>query len=107
LKPNPNPQRGPATALAQLLAENPALPPIRWALDADGHLSGSAMCLAVDARPVMAAYAAVLGGTPDEHWHAQPGKAPSFSSWLFTTWRDVPVSVTVGCSAELAPAVAA
>jgi hypothetical protein len=93
-------QRGPAVALAQLLSEHPELPAIRWELAADGHLSGLSMYMEADVRPVAAAYAVVLGGVPDTRWHEDTELC---TSWLYTTWRDVPVSITLGCSAEFAP----
>ncbi|MEC3993957.1 hypothetical protein VSR01_10550 [Actinacidiphila sp. DG2A-62] len=101
---NRSPQTGPATALAQLLSEHPELPPIRWSLCPDGLLMGSAMRLETDARPVMAEFVAVLGGAPVEATSSSVQGDLIFSSWLHTTWRDVPLSVTLGCAAELASA---
>lgn len=95
-------QRGPAVALAQLLSEHPELPAIRWELAADGHLSGLSMYMETDIRPVAAAYAAVLGGVPDVRWHEDTELC---TAWLWTTWRDVPVSIMLGCAAEFAPGV--
>jgi hypothetical protein len=95
-------QRGPAVALAQLLSEHPELPAIRWELAADGHLSGLSMYMEADIRPVMAEYAAVLGGVPDTRWHEDTELC---TSWLFTRWRDVAVSITLGCAPEFAPGV--
>lgn len=107
MKPNPSPQTGPATALAQLLTEHPELQRIRWSLEQDGMLLGTAMYLDVDVRPVMAAFAEVLGGTPYESTFTQDEDGERFSSYLSTVWRDVLLSVTLGCPAELVAPVLA
>lgn len=95
-----NPQAGPAIALAWLLTDHPDLLPLRWSVSPDGFLAGSAMDLPCDPRPLMDAFVAVLGGRPQTVWSADG----SCSSWLPTRWRDVELSVTLGCAAGvLAP----
>lgn len=97
MKNKSNSQLGPATALAQLQAEHPNLPKVAWHLAANGHLSGSAMCMTTDPRPAMAAFAEVLGGVPSETWPLEGAESRMFSVWLHVTWRDVPLSVWMGC----------
>jgi hypothetical protein len=75
-----DPQLGPAMALVALRTEHPELPPARWALAPDGHLSGN-----VRNEQAFLAYVEVLGAEHllDVAWGKQ----------LFTTWHDVKVSL--------------
>lgn len=101
---NRNPQASPAVVLGQLLTEHPELHQLIWGLSPDGGLFGSDMNVHEDARPLMAAFEAVLGGAAHGHWYTAPSDGEErFSSWLPTTWRDVKLNVTLGCSAEFAP----
>lgn len=96
---NGNPQLGPATALLQLLQEHPELPAADWRITRDGHLSGTVDAFAEhDVRPVIAAYARVLGGCPLETEYLSPHSGgESLSVTLHATWRDVPVTVWASC----------
>jgi hypothetical protein len=96
------PQLGPATALVQLLTEHPELQRLRWSISPDGHLSGSAMTMAEDPRPAMAAYAAALGGKHMEFWPTDASVQQMFSIWLHVAWRDVELSLWMGCPVALA-----
>lgn len=88
----PSPQRTSATALAQLLIENPDLPEINWTLRASGHLTGVLYTDGGDA--VIDAYKRVLGGTPSRSGFTFKGTR-EVSHYLYVTWRDVELSVTV------------
>lgn len=99
-----NPQAGPAIVLAQLLTEHPELHRLGWRLSPNGGLIGSDMRMDADPRPVMAEFIAVLGGKPLDVLTS----AGDFASWLPTAWRDVQVSISLGCPAGvLAPLVSA
>lgn len=100
----PSPQHAPAVALLELVTEHPDLR-VAWTLGGDGLLMGN-LRVEADGRAVMDRIVAVLGGTPSESLYAAP-QDPSdlmWSSWLWTTWRDVRLSVTVMCPAMLADA---
>lgn len=94
-------QAAPATALAQLIAGHPELPKVAWHLTADGHLAGSAMQMTKDPRQAMTAYVEVLGGESREVWPAEGSESQTFSTWLHVTWRDVPLSIWLGCDVAL------
>lgn len=103
MKTKRNRQAGPAIALAQLISEFPHLQPLPWTLSADGLLMASSLRMEQDPRPLMAEYVEVLGGRPSESRHeVKPGDA-RFSSWLHVTWRDVELSIWMGCEVSLAP----
>ncbi|MEU3219985.1 hypothetical protein [Streptomyces sp. NPDC006971] len=105
---NPIPQLGAATALVQLLSENPHLPLLDWTLPEDGGpLSGVVVNPGVDMRPVVGAYAEVLGGEVRElEFVGSAGLM--YSASLFVTWRDVRIQVKGICAAAVhAMAVAA
>lgn len=103
LKPNPipSPQHAPVLALLALVTEHPELR-ASWRLADDGHLMGDARVDA-DGRRVMDRFVAVLGGRPLESQYAAPSDPGDlvWSSWLWTSWRDVELSVTVSCPAIL------
>jgi hypothetical protein len=100
----PSPQHAPAAALLELVTEHPELR-VAWSLGDDGLLMGNVRVEA-DGRAVMDRIVAVLGGTPVESQYAAPGDPSDlmWSSWVWTTWRDVQLSVTVSCPAMLADA---
>jgi hypothetical protein len=105
-KPIPSPQHAPAVALLELITEHPELR-ASWRLASDGFLMGD-IRVTHDGRAVMDRFVAVLGGTPAESEYAAPNDSHDrmWSSWLYTTWRDVKLSVTVMCPAEsVVPAV--
>ncbi|MEU0133359.1 hypothetical protein ABZ172_04860 [Streptomyces sp. NPDC006296] len=98
--PIPQPQVGAASALVQLLTENPDLPMLDWSLpgDAGGALEGIVVNGGVDMRPVVDAYAVALGGVVSEfEFVGSVGRM--YSATLFVTWRDVRVRVKGICSA--------
>lgn len=103
--PIPIPQLGAATALVQLLTENPHLPPASWSLDQyTGALHGHAHDASFDALSV---YAAVLGGAirpGSDYAHRGQMMRPHR---LSTTWRDVHVEVVVVLPAPVSVQVAA
>ncbi|MEV6102673.1 hypothetical protein [Nocardia sp. NPDC051981] len=104
----PIPQLGAATALVQLLAENPHLPLLDWTLpEGGGPLMGVVVNAGVDMRPVVGAYAEVLGGEVRElEFVGASGRM--YSASLYVTWRDVRIQVKGICSAATrAMAVAA
>lgn len=105
----PSPQHAPAVALMELITEHPELQALRWSLCPDGLLTGTAMYLDVDVRPLMAAYVDALGARPaSDVVTRSEGSEPRFTSWLYVVWRDVPLSITLGCAASLvAPGVTA
>ncbi|MFF4662002.1 hypothetical protein [Streptomyces sp. NPDC001282] len=105
---NPIPQLGAATALVQLLTENPHLPLLDWTLPEDGGpLVGVIVNPSVDMRPVVGAYAEVLGGEVRElEFVGSEGRM--YSASLYVTWRDARIQVKGICSATTrAMAVAA
>lgn len=97
MNPQPSPQTGPATALAQLLAENPDLPHIDWSLSKDGQLHGYISGPA-DTVAVFTAYERVLGGGSGAVGYEFRG-AQRVHHYLHTTWRDVALSIDVICTA--------
>ncbi|MDV9194353.1 hypothetical protein [Streptomyces sp. Wh19] len=101
----PIPQLGAATALVQLLSENPTLPPASWSLDQyTGALHGHAHNASFE---VLTQYAEVLGGA------IRPGGDYTYQGQmvrphrLHATWRDVPVEVVVVLPAPMVAQVAA
>ncbi|MER6607321.1 hypothetical protein ABT282_15765 [Streptomyces sp. NPDC000927] len=97
---NPIPQLGAATALVQLLTENPHLPLLDWSLPEDGGpLMGVVVNASVDMRPVIDAYAAVLGGRVRELEFVGSAGGRMYSASLYVTWRDVRIQVKGICSA--------
>ncbi|MEU0372388.1 hypothetical protein ABZ070_19380 [Streptomyces sp. NPDC006283] len=96
----PIPQVAPATALVQLLKENPHLPLLDWELSNSGCLSGYTVNDDVDMRPVIGAYADVLGGEPTEFVFQASDGVRKYSATLTVTWRDVTVSVKGICRAS-------
>ncbi|MFJ1697634.1 hypothetical protein ACIOHC_21380 [Streptomyces sp. NPDC088252] len=99
------PQLGAATALVQLLSENPTLPPASWSLDQyTGALHGHAHDATFE---VLAQYAAVLGGAirpGRDYLHQGQMMRPHR---LHAMWRDVRVEVVVVLPAPIAEQVAA
>ncbi|MBA4865978.1 hypothetical protein H1V43_32465 [Streptomyces sp. PSKA54] len=102
---NPNPQLGPAMALVALLKEHPELPRVDWSVSTSGFLSGTHVA-DYDARPLMDAYAAVIGGTPIESTYSRGGDE-RHTFHLMTDWRDVHFDLWVSCPASVVQAVAA
>ncbi|MGW4040428.1 hypothetical protein ACWEIM_29830 [Streptomyces sp. NPDC004778] len=103
----PSPQLGAATALVQLLSENPNLPFLDWSIaDGAAPLSGSCLNDDVDMGPVIAAYAEVLGGEVREIEFTGSSGARMYSASVFTTWRDVRVVVRGVCAASVHNTVA-
>lgn len=94
-----SPQLGAAIALQQLLAEHPELQTAAsWRVDRDGLLSGTVAHRAEqDMRPVMRAYAEVLGGQVHEDVVREDEDDARLSLSLYTMWRDVRVNVWASC----------
>ncbi|WP_075737479.1 hypothetical protein [Streptomyces acidiscabies] len=92
-----------ALALAQLLTEYSDLPLLHWTVSPSGWWSGSKYG-GFDARAAMAAFVAVVGGTPYEMWRPakedEPGEE-SFTTILNARWRDVDLYLSMGCDAAL------
>ncbi|NUS76733.1 MAG: hypothetical protein HOV70_11105 [Streptomyces sp.] len=87
----PIPQLGAATALVQLLSENPSLPMATWSIGEHalhGHLHEGGF-------GALGRYAGVLGGSirPVADFPLD-GRAMR-SHYLYATWRDVAVEVVV------------
>ncbi|KPL29096.1 hypothetical protein JI76_28685 [Streptomyces anulatus] len=102
MKQNPIPQLGAATALVQLLSENPRLPLLDWSIADDAlPLSGTCLNDGVDMGPVIAAYAEVLGGTVREIEFVSADGARMYSASVAATWRDVRVIVRGTCAASV------
>lgn len=91
--PIPTPQLGAALALVQLLTEHPQLPHASWSVTEDsstlhGHIHQASFT-------ALGQFAGVLGGS------VRPGRDFPIAGemkrphTLYSTWRDVPVSVTV------------
>ncbi|WP_329592190.1 hypothetical protein OG195_27470 [Streptomyces sp. NBC_01362] len=104
-KPIPITQLGAATALVQLLSENPTLPPASWSLDQyTGALHGHVHDASFE---VLTQYAEVLGGA------IRPGGDYVYLGEmvrphrLTATWRDVLVEVVVVLPAPVVAQVAA
>lgn len=102
----PSPQHAPMLALLALVTEYPELR-ASWRLADDGHLMGD-VTVDGDGRAAMDRFVAVLGGKSMEWEYAAPSDENDrmWSSWLWTTWRDVELSVTVSCPAMLADGAA-
>ena len=73
--------------MGQLLFEHPELPPIDWSVTASGFFSAH-YSSDEDVRPVVEAYAAVLGGEPLHHEYSRNGQLRQCFA-LRTVWRDV------------------
>ncbi|WP_406143686.1 hypothetical protein [Streptomyces anulatus] len=102
MKQNPIPQLGAATALVQLLSENPQLPAATWSIGEfalHGHLHGGFGALG--------RYAGVLGGSirpvADYPFDGRMVRTHRLSS----VWRDIPVQVDVVLPVAQESAVAA
>lgn len=88
-----NPQIAPLIALGQLLTEHPELPRIDWSVNAHGFFTAHHSS-DEDVRPVVEAYAAVLGGEPEHHEYSLDGR-PRQCFTLRTVWRDVEFDLLV------------
>jgi hypothetical protein len=111
LKTNPISQHGAAVALVQLLTEHPTLLPLDWHISRHGFFAGALQgdaLLQEDARPVVAAWHAVLGGTVQEN-DVVFNREARRAFHLKARWRDVLVELHVSCpvSALVESAVAA
>lgn len=88
-----------ATALVQLLTEQPDLHKAAWRIPSDGPFAGTlrgSLTSDVDVRPAVAAWAYVLGATPREVPFAfEDVEQVEYS--LETVWRDVPVTLYLSC----------
>ena len=96
-----HPQHGPALALAALLTEHPELPPLHWSITDDGVLRGSGH--GPDQRGTIGAYVTVLGGTPLPPSLFNFQHRQLVSEVLFTTWRDIPVTLALTSSIKEYP----
>lgn len=83
-----DPQLGPALALVALRREFPHLPPASWHVSTNGHLTGT-----VHNPTDFGAFAEVLGGTPMARFDYVLEGERRQCDQLFTTWRDVEVSL--------------
>ncbi|MFC8862704.1 hypothetical protein [[Kitasatospora] papulosa] len=98
--PIPHPQLGAATALVQLLSENPHLPMLDWSVpDGDGPLVGQVINDGVDMEPLIAAYEQVLGGRVSDFTYRRSDGEQRYSASLYATWRDIQILVRGTCSA--------
>jgi hypothetical protein len=97
-----DPQLGPAMALVALRKEFPHLPAASWHVSTNGHLSGT-----VHDPAHFAAFAEVLGGTPMAPFDYELENSPRWGEQLFTTWRDVEVSLAGLYEVAAAPALKA
>lgn len=88
------PQYGPFVALAQLRADHPELPPLDWSVTASGFVHGAWFDQDEDARPLIDAYAMVLGGVPVEMPYTREGR-PRLGFALKAVWRDIPFDLYV------------
>ncbi|MGX1483386.1 hypothetical protein RKD45_002462 [Streptomyces griseus] len=99
----PQPQLGAASALVQLLAENPDLPQAAWSIDLGtlhGHIHDGSFV-------ELGRYAGVLGGSiRPRHDFPLNGRVMR-AHYLSSTWRDVPVEVVVVLPVAVQTAVAA
>lgn len=94
----PSPQLGAALALAELLKEHPELQAAAWRIERDGLLSGTvAYHSEQDLRPVMRAYADVLGGQVHEDEVHPDRDEPQLALTLYTRWRDVRINLWASC----------
>ncbi|MER7801191.1 hypothetical protein ABTX71_12755 [Streptomyces parvulus] len=104
------PQLGPATALVQLLTENPTLPALSWRISASEFsadtLHGSAPHTE-DPRPVAAAWAAALGAEVSKKPFLYDGDVEYVEFAVVTVWRDVPVQIYTSCPVSLLTAKSA
>ncbi|MCI0386206.1 hypothetical protein [Streptomyces sp. CNQ085] len=93
MKPIGPPQLAPATALVQLIQENPSLTPATWTIDTEagslhGHLHDGGM-------EALSAYAALIGGEValSRGWQLRGVVVRTHT--LSAVWRDVTVRVAV------------
>lgn len=103
MKQNPIPQLGAATALVQLLSENPGLPAATWTVGEyalHGHLHEGGF-------GALGRYAGVLGGAIRPVADFPLGGQAMRSHYLYATWRDVAVEVVVVVPVVAETAVAA
>jgi len=108
---NSNPQLGAATALVQLLTEYPELRRLDWRVASNGFFAGALagdLLMREDARPIVAAWRVVLGGTVRENAVTFKGEERC-AFHVEARWRDVRVDLHVSCpvSALAETAVAA
>lgn len=82
-----NPQLAPMVALSELLREFPELPPMDWSVSPSGYLHGS-WSSDESARPLIDAFAEVLGGVPSDYSYSRNGDHRQGFA-LRTVWRDV------------------
>ncbi|MFE3004204.1 MULTISPECIES: hypothetical protein [unclassified Streptomyces] len=104
MKQNPIPQLGAATALVQLLSENPSLPMASWSVGEfalHGHLHDGGF-------GALGRYAGVLGGSirPLGNDYPSGGRLVRVHR-LVAMWRDIPVHVDVVLPVAADTAVAA
>ncbi|MFD9763235.1 hypothetical protein ACFWXI_06785 [[Kitasatospora] papulosa] len=102
-KPIPQPQLGAASALVQLLAENPDLPLASWSIGEftlHGHIHDASFA-------ELETYAQVLGGSIRPHTDFVLRGEQVRPHYLHSTWRDVPVEVVVVLPVAVQTAVAA
>lgn len=101
IKRIPSPQHAPLAALLELVSEHPELR-AAWRLGEDGYLMGH-LVVDGDGRAEMARFVEVLGGEPAESVSERTtgDGDPVWLSWLWTTWRDVELSLSVSCPAML------
>ncbi len=86
-------------ALTELLREHPELPSLDWSVSAGGFLHGS-WTGDEDVRPLIDAYAAVLGGDPSDFSYSRSGgRRAGFA--LKTVWRDVEFDLWVSGPARM------
>jgi hypothetical protein len=83
-----DPQFGPFTALAQLRVEHPELPYLDWSVTASGFVHGAWFATDEDVRPLIEAYAVVLGGKPVPMPHSREGRRRQ-GFVLRAVWRDI------------------
>ncbi|MFY0511840.1 hypothetical protein ACOMD4_15860 [Streptomyces anulatus] len=103
MKQNPIPQLGAATALVQLLSENPNLPAATWTIGEHalhGHLHEGGF-------GALGRYAGVLGGSIRPVADFPLDGQAMRSHYLCATWRDVAVEVVVIVPVAAESAVAA
>lgn len=96
-----DPQSGPFTALAELRAEHPELPPLDWSVTASGYVHGAWSDMDEDVRPLVEAYAAVLGGVPVDMPYSREGRRRQ-GFGLKTVWRDISFDLWVSGPAVVA-----
>ncbi|MFF5891216.1 hypothetical protein ACFY72_20895 [Streptomyces globisporus] len=87
----PSPQLGAATALVQLLSENPGLPRATWYVDGvtlHGHLHDAGF-------EELGVYADLLGGSIRPEAEYELRGVMVRPHYLRATWRDVPVRIVV------------